>query len=147
MNTIYDKIGNGYDTTRKADPFILSQFNKLLDIKIGQNYVDIACGTGNYTSEIAKFGGDWSAFDQSKVMLTEAKGKSKIVRWSKFDVENTGFESNYFSGAICSLAIHHFPDLSKAFKEISRILKPSAKIILFTAVSYTHLTLPTKRIV
>ena len=133
MNTIYDKIGSGYDTTRKADPYILSQLNQFLEIKEHHNYLDVACGTGNYTSEMARFGGHWSAFDQSEIMLSEAKQKSKVVQWSKYDVENTSFESSYFDGAICSLAIHHFPDLSKAFNEISRVLKPSAHMVLFTA--------------
>jgi len=130
----YDKIGIGYDTTRKADPYILSKLNQFLEIKENKNYLDVACGTGNYTSEMAKFGGNWSAFDQSEVMLSEAKQKSKLVQWSKYNVENTNFESSYFDGAFCSLAIHHFPNLSKAFNEISRVLKPSARMILFTAI-------------
>lgn len=133
MDAIYDKIGNHYDTTRKADPYISSQFNQFLNIKDQQNYLDIACGTGNYTTELSKLGGNWYAFDQSELMLCEAKNKSKRVKWSKYDVEKTPFQSSYFDGAICSLAIHHFPDLSKAFKEISRVLKPSACMILFTA--------------
>jgi ubiquinone/menaquinone biosynthesis C-methylase UbiE len=66
-------------------------------------------------------------------MLSEAADKSSIVKWFKFDVEQTDFPSNNFDGAICSLAIHHFPNLVNAFKEISRILKPTAKMVLFTA--------------
>lgn len=133
MQTIYDKIGNGYDTTRKADPFILSQFNSLLGIEPDKIYLDVACGTGNYSSEISKFGGDWSAFDQSEVMLSEAVNKSQLVKWLKFDVEQTDFQSSSFDGVMCSLAIHHFPNLSNAFKEISRILKPTGKMVLFSA--------------
>jgi ubiquinone/menaquinone biosynthesis C-methylase UbiE len=133
MHKIYDEIGNGYDTTRKADPFILSQFKSLLNIESNKKYLDVACGTGNYTSEISKIGGSWNAFDQSDVMLSEAINKSKVVKWSKFDVEKTDFESNLFNGIMCSLAIHHFPNLSNAFREISRILKSTGKIVLFTA--------------
>lgn len=133
MQTIYDKIGNGYDTTRKADPFILSQFDSLLNIESHKKYLDVACGTGNYTSEIAKYGGSWNAFDQSEVMLSEAVKKSHKVQWSKFDVENTDFESNVFDGAMCSLAIHHFPNMSNAFREISRLIKAKGKMVLFTA--------------
>jgi ubiquinone/menaquinone biosynthesis C-methylase UbiE len=133
MQKIYDKIGRGYDTTRRADPYLLGRFNSLLNIEMGKNYLDVACGTGNYTSELSKYGGNWSAFDQSEVMLSEAVNKSQLVKWSKCDVEQTGFKSDYFDVAICSLAIHHFPNLPNAFKEISRILKPQGKIVLFTA--------------
>lgn len=133
MSTIYDKIGGGYDVTRKADPFILSQLRCLLKIEPEGRYLDVACGTGNYTSEMSKYGGKWSAFDQSEVMLSEAAGKSQAVHWSKFDVEQTGYKSSSFDGAICSLAIHHFPNLFNAFREISRVLKPAGKLVLLTA--------------
>jgi ubiquinone/menaquinone biosynthesis C-methylase UbiE len=35
---------------------------------------------------------------------------------------------------MCSLAIHHFPNMTNAFREISRLIKPKGKIVLFTAV-------------
>jgi ubiquinone/menaquinone biosynthesis C-methylase UbiE len=72
VQKIYDEIGNGYDTTRKADPFILSQFNSLLNTEPNKKYVEVACGTGNYTSKLSTFGGCWDAFDQSEIMLSEA---------------------------------------------------------------------------
>lgn len=133
MAAIYDKIGIKYDTTRRADPFILSRLGALLEVKRSRNYVDIACGTGNYTSELANLGGEWFAFDQSKKMLKEARIKSSLVTWKQLDVTATDFDDDYFEGATCSLAIHHFPDLERAFKEIGRILRPGGKFIIFTA--------------
>ena len=133
MEAIYDKIGVDYDTTREADPVILSKLASLLDIHSSKKYVDVACGTGNYTSELAYFGGDWSAFDHSQQMLSEARTKSSLVNWQQFDVADTAYDDNYFDGATCSLAIHHFPNLGKAFTEIARILKLRGKLIIFTA--------------
>ncbi len=133
MDAIYDKIGFEYDTTRKADPTILSSLASLLVIESSKKYVDVACGTGNYTSELANFGGEWSAFDHSRKMLSEARTKSPLVKWQQFDVAATSYENDYFDGATCSLAIHHFPDLEKAFAEIARILKSGGKFIIFTA--------------
>jgi ubiquinone/menaquinone biosynthesis C-methylase UbiE len=135
MEAIYDKIGIEYDTTRKADPAILSRLASLLDIDKSRKYVDVACGTGNYTFELARFGGIWSAFDNSRKMLSEARAKSSLVNWEQFDVTETAFENNYFDGATCSLAVHHFPDMEKAFGEIARILKPEGKFIVFTSTS------------
>jgi len=133
MDAIYDKIGIEYDTTRKADPTILSGIASLLAIESSKKYVDVACGTGNYTSELASFCGEWSAFDHSRKMLTEARKKSSLVKWKQFDVAATSYENDYFDGATCSLAIHHFPDLEEAFVEIARILNPGGKFIIFTA--------------
>jgi len=133
MEAIYDSIGEGYDTTRKVDPEILSTLSKLLDIKAGKNYLDIACGTGNYTNRISEFGGNWFACDGSEKMLSEAKLKSTDIKWSKRDVSDLRYDSNFFDGAICSLAIHHFPDLARSFCEISRVLKMSSNFVILTS--------------
>jgi len=133
MGAIYNEIGKDYDTTRKPDPGILSTLKLLLDVGKGKNYLDVACGTGNYTSEISRFGGKWFAFDNSEKMLLEARPKSSQVDWRQFDVTGLGYEPDFFDGAICSLAIHHFPSLDKAFREVARVLKSNAGFVIFTA--------------
>ena len=133
MEAIYDEIGIDYDTSRKADPTILSTLIRLLGIENRKRYLDIACGTGNYTTEFANYGGEWFAFDQSEKMLSEAHGKTSLVNWQQYDVNTLGYENGFFDGAICSLAIHHFPNLQKAFMEIARVLKPKSKLVIFTA--------------
>ncbi len=133
MDIIYDEIGKKYDTTRKADPTILSTLTKLLTIEGRKRYLDIACGTGNYASGIANIGGNWFAFDNSEKMLSEAKLKTSHVDWKQFDVTALGYENDFFDGAVCTLAIHHFLDLDKAFSEVGRVLKPKSKLIIFTA--------------
>jgi len=133
MKAIYDEIGQGYDLTRQVDPSILAIFIKLLKIQPKGEYLDIACGTGNYTTQIAKAGGYWSAIDQSEIMLSAANAKSGLVRWQQSNVENMPYSDSIFDGAMCSLAIHHFIDLSKAFKEIARLLKYNANLVVFTS--------------
>ncbi len=80
MEAIYDRIGIEYDTTRRTDPVILSRLASLLVLDKSRKYVDIACGTGNYTSELANLGGEWSAFDHFQ--KGAFRGKMKI-RFSK----------------------------------------------------------------
>lgn len=133
MSVIYDRIAAEYDRSRKADPRIIQNLRDLLDVHKDKVYLDIACGTGNYTSEISRFGGTWHAFDQSEQMLSEAKLKSGLVNWHQFDVDDIGFRKGFFDGAICTLAIHHFTDILSAVSEISRVLKSNAKLILFTS--------------
>ncbi len=66
-------------------------------------------------------------------MLSEARSKSSYIDWKKYDVSELGYKSNFFDGAICSLAIHHFPDLRVPFSEISRVLKAKCNYVIFTS--------------
>jgi len=134
MTAKYDRIGKHYDTTRRADPYLVKQFHKYLAIEPGNKYLDIACGSGNYTSALAKYGGEWVGIDQSETMLDQARQKSEVVRWLRGDVESLPFGDGEFDAAMCSLAIHHFKSLEVAFKEIRRVLR-SPRFVLFTSTT------------
>jgi len=133
MSLSYDEIGTEYDVTRKADPVIVSKVAYLLGLNNLSSYLDVACGTGNYTVALSKLGGRWSAFDSSGQMISKAHSKSHIIEWSIQDVASMKYQDACFDGAICILAIHHFPDLQKALNEISRVLKRNSRFIIFTS--------------
>ncbi|OZY86895.1 hypothetical protein CBP51_07850 [Cellvibrio mixtus] len=133
MTAMYNKIGNGYDATRCVDPEILQVMARLLSIHAGGVYVDVGCGTGNYTVALSSVGGEWCAFDQSEFMIEQAKAKEPAIDWRICDVVSTPYQSATFDSALCSLAIHHFPDLENAFKEVARILRPSGHFVIFTS--------------
>lgn len=133
MDAIYNRICEKYDTTRKADPEISQTILKLLKPNAHGRYVDIACGTGNYTAALTLECGNWCGFDQSAKMLAQASEKPVDIEWSLYDVNQTLYPEKNFDGATCVLAIHHFLDLNAAFKEVRRILKPDAKLIVFTS--------------
>ena len=133
MKAIYDSIGEGYDTTRRADPKIVSTLADLLRLESNGYYLDVACGTGNYTAALASSGGTWEAFDQSETMLREAHTKSDAVSWHNMDVMQIDFPENTFDGVTCTLAIHHFPQIGVPLNEIARVLKPGGNFALFTA--------------
>lgn len=53
---LYDQIGVGYDATRRADGYIVDRLANLLKLRSGASYLDVACGTGNYTLALAARG-------------------------------------------------------------------------------------------
>jgi ubiquinone/menaquinone biosynthesis C-methylase UbiE len=131
---IYNKIGKSYDAPRRADSFIISCLVYLLKIRAQGDYLDAACRTGNYTTAIAEsWGGSWRGVDQSSQMIEAARVKSDCVNWHQANVESLPFENEIFDGAICTLAIHHFNDLDKAFVEIHRVLKNDSRFVIFTS--------------
>jgi ubiquinone/menaquinone biosynthesis C-methylase UbiE len=130
---IYDEIGTGYDATRKADPYITSRIIHYLDVDDEGQYLDAACGTGNYTIALAaRTGAAFHGIDESEHMIGIARNKSRAIQWSVGDVASLPFEENAFSGAICILAIHHFRDLDVALEQLFRVLS-RGPLVIFTS--------------
>jgi SAM-dependent methyltransferase len=65
-------------------------------------------------------------------MLDRARAKSAGVPWCQADVAALPFRAAAFAGALCTLAIHHFPDLGGALAEVRRVLAPGARLVIFT---------------
>ncbi|HEY9731651.1 MAG TPA: class I SAM-dependent methyltransferase [Drouetiella sp.] len=130
---VYDQIGTGYDTTRKADRYITDRLAFHLQIKANQAYLDLACGTGNYTTALASMhSGVWTGLDISDTMISEARRKSKTVTWLQSNCENIPFSEHTFDGVVCTLAIHHFSTLGKAFREVFRVMR-AGRFVIFTS--------------
>ncbi len=133
MQEKYDSIGVDYNTTRKADPYLFSRLLSLLNPVPNETYVDIGCGTGNYTSEFAKKGYQFIGIDPSREMLEKAKKQHSSISWKIGAAEKIELASESVDGIIASLTLHHWQDLKKGFSELNRILKPKGNIVLFTA--------------
>jgi ubiquinone/menaquinone biosynthesis C-methylase UbiE len=134
-NALYNKIGTAYNETRRADRFLTERFRRFLSPAANENYLDVGCGTGNYTCALA-VGEDYKFYgvDPSETMLEKARLRNCNVIWQTGAAENLPFENEFFTGVIASLTIHHWKDLQKAFSEISRVLKSTGTFVLFTTL-------------
>ena len=130
---LYDKIGKGYDTTRRADPFILSRLLHHLDPRKGRLYLDVGCGTGNYTAAISAAGVRIAGIDPARTMLARAREKSSLLAVCNARAEALPFRAESFSGAICTFVHHHMDDPVSAFREVHRVLLPGARLVLFNS--------------
>ncbi|MAY83310.1 MAG: MerR family transcriptional regulator [Flavobacteriales bacterium] len=133
MQAKYDKIGVAYNSTRKADPFLSKKLIEHLDPKKDGVYLDIGCGTGNYTNEVAKQGIQIIGIDPSGKMLSEARQRNPKVDWQIGTAEEIDGSDETFDGIMASLTIHHWTDLQKAFAELQRVLKADGRIVIFTS--------------
>ncbi len=132
IEPIYNSIGKTYDTTRKADPSIVEKLTKFLNTERSKNYLDIGCGSGNYTGALSKLGLRIDGVDISPVMLKKAKIKYPDINWFEGDARKLLFQSGYYDGATCVLATHHIKDIMVAFKEVFRVLS-RGRFVIFTA--------------
>jgi ubiquinone/menaquinone biosynthesis C-methylase UbiE len=133
MKTVlYDHIGTRYDTTRQADPEIIHRLYEILSPQEQQRFLDIGCGSGNYTIALAKKGMSITGLDVSEAMLSQARAKQSAVAWIQGDAKALPFQDDHFDGILCFLAIHHIRSLPLFFKEVYRVLKPAGKFLMFT---------------
>lgn len=128
----YDVIGKSYNVTRRADQRITDIIINSLGIPANASILDVGAGTGNYSVQLANKGFEVIAVEPSKVMR-EIGNMHPNLKWFEGTAEDLPLEDSSVDGIICTLAIHHFSDLNKSFKEMVRVVKSKGKIVLFVA--------------
>lgn len=131
-NTIYNTIGKGYNNTRCADPYIAGRVLALLHVSLNGKYLDVGCGTANYTHYMANAGYTFYGIDPSDTMLDIARTKEIGGTFIKASADSIPFEDAFFDGASAMLTLHHWPDKLKGIQELYRVLKPGSKIVFFS---------------
>lgn len=97
---------------------------------IGKNVLDLGCGPGFWVEQMAKcFPKGIVAADLTENAIKLAKKRTEIlgitnVSFVKTNAEDLCFQDATFDHVNCQGVIHHTPDTKRAFKEISRVLKP-----------------------
>ena len=135
MEERYDTIGIGYDSTRRADPYLARKmFDFLNSGQPDANYLDIGCGTGNYTHALNEMGLSFIGIEPSEEMLSKARAKNNAITWQQGTAENICLESEIVEGVLVSLTIHHWTSLVQGFSEVFRVLKKQGKVVLFTTL-------------
>ena len=129
---IYDSIGNGYNNTRMADPYLSERIYDLLCPIEGGIYLDIGCGTGNYMAAMLDKGLNFIGIDPSEKMLAEAKAKCPDTRLILGKAESIPFDNVFFDGAIALFTTHHWSDLNQGLAELARVLKSGARAVFLS---------------
>lgn len=115
-NISYDDVGKTYDTTRCADPVVTRELIAYMQPSPGKKYLDVSCGSGNYTVALYQAGFAICGIDISQEMLKKAQAKETNINWRRGDAQSLPFADNAFEGVYCIHAIHHYKDLEAAFK-------------------------------
>lgn len=130
MSAIYNKIGKTYDLTRKPDQQILQLLLRLLEPVKNGRFLDVACGSGNYTNALSQVGMIIDGIDISEEMISKARVKNPSISWHLGDAMALPFQDNSFDGALCTLATHHMENFEIVFKEVYRVMKAGRFVIL-----------------
>jgi SAM-dependent methyltransferase len=109
----------------------------LSDVVAGKKVADIGCGYGRLRDIVESAGGEW-------VGIEPFDTPADAVRAS---AEDLPFEDGTFDVVVMDAVLEHIPDVSAAFAEAGRILKPGGLFVGYVAfmecfheISYSHLS-------
>lgn len=110
---------------------------ELKDLVQNKKVVDIGCGFGRNKSLVESLGGKWIGVEPFE------GGAHTVIA----DAENLPFEDNEFDVAVMDAVLEHIPNVSNAFAEVARVLKPGGVFVGYVAfmecfheISYSHLS-------
>lgn len=129
----YDRIGVGYDSTRSADNHILECLSNLMGPAKKGLYLDVGCGTGNYTAGLYAKGYSIKGLDPSKEMIAMARKKYPMITWLIGKAGSPDMPPQSIQGIFATLTLHHWPYLDQAFRALGTILAPTGRIVIFTS--------------
>ena len=133
----WDKVSSKFDQRKKKEWKVYESllFNKIADgMDKGNTVLEVACGTGRVTLEIAKQAKKVYAIDISPQMIDVAiknikEKRINNVELSVEDAYSLPFDNDMFDIAICVNALHNMIYPEKALSEVKRVLKPEGRFI------------------
>jgi 2-polyprenyl-6-hydroxyphenyl methylase/3-demethylubiquinone-9 3-methyltransferase len=139
-NSIYDKYGDQWYTAVDDPIALLRAENKVkapwvLDrIQAPSLILDVGCGAGFLTNELALAGHQVTGVDLSESSLAVAArfDKTKTVTYKVADAYELPFSDGSFD-VLCSMDfLEHVEDPARAIKEFARVLKPGGTFFYHT---------------
>jgi len=94
----------------------------------GERILDVGCGTGQLTAEIAKTGAEVIGLDQSPQMIVAARQNYPDLRFDVGDIAAATYE-NEFEAVFSNAALHWVKNQEGAITAIVRALKPGGRLV------------------
>ena len=101
---------------------------ELLAARPGERILDLGCGTGVLTAEIAASAAEVVGVDRSPEMIDEASKKFPGLRFEVCDARSLTF-SGGFDAVFSNAALHWIPDAARVVEGVSRALKPRGRFV------------------
>lgn len=95
----------------------------------GMSVLELGCGTGYFTRELARSGAEIVAIDVSPELLETARVSSSApnVRYEIQNAYDLSYTDAAFDSVVGSSVLHHL-EIQQALREIFRVLKPGGRI-------------------
>lgn len=140
LATLFDILAPGYDRAAlRLFAFAADRMVYRLRLAPGEKVLDVATGTGMAAIAAARLvgpSGRVTGIDIAEGMLDQAWENARRQGATNLDLhvmdaEHLEFRSRYFDAVLCGAGIYYLPDIPRALKEWSRVLRPGGRL-LFT---------------
>jgi SAM-dependent methyltransferase len=98
-------------------------------LKPGMTVLELGCGNGSFTRELARSGADVVAIDVSPELLEMARANSSAPN-VQYQIQNAyalSYSEGTFDSVVGSSVLHHL-EIEKALRDAYRVLKPEGTI-------------------
>ena len=97
-----------------------------LALPSGSRVLDVACGTGSITRELARHGHDVISLDQSPEMIGRAAARGATAVLASGD--RLPFGAGAFDGVTLGYLLRYVDDVRTAVEELCRVVRPGGRI-------------------
>ncbi len=101
---------------------------EMLQPKAGERILDIGCGTGHLTAEIAASGAALIGIDQSPAMIAQARERYPKLKFEVCDAREIPFAGE-FDAVFSNAALHWIPEPEKVIRGVAQALKPNGRFV------------------
>ena len=133
FTSIRDFYDNEYYLHRSGDRE-LPWHCRLVGARLGQmrglNVLDVACGTGEWLAFFRQRGANITGIDLSTKAIDECRRRFAYGEFHCGPAEDLPFEDASFDVVTCMGSLEHFIDKPRALREMKRVAKPRATLVL-----------------
>lgn len=145
IQTLFDSIAGDYDRLNHILSLGVDKswrrraLRWILDGEPGKRILDLACGTGDFSIEMARHSGPDTVIDGldlSEGMLevmrrkVDAAGLSGRITARRGNSESMDWSDSSFDRVTIAFGIRNFENREKALREILRVLKPGGRLVI-----------------
>jgi trans-aconitate methyltransferase len=127
-------MANQWDSSLYDDrhSFVWKKSADLIDLlnpQPGERVLDLGCGTGHLTAQIAERGVDVLGIDSSAAMIGQARQNYPKLKFALADARSLHFDQP-FDAVFSNAALHWIPDPAAVIASVASALKPTGRFVL-----------------
>ena len=101
---------------------------ELLEAKTGESVLDIGCGTGHLTAQIAATGAKVVGVDRSPEMIQQARDEYPALRFEVMDAREMDFQES-FDAVFSNATLHWIQQPEQVITGIRKALRPGGRFV------------------